>query len=89
VAAAGPVLKGYTVLEERPNALGPGQPGLVEVPMLEVSSESLRSMSDEQLDQLLEQYLGITPRSFWSKAKRVSVILNAASQIVDAEEVGS
>jgi hypothetical protein len=72
------------MLERRNGAFGIEE---IIVPMVELSSGDLRKASDPELDRILEEFLGITLRNFWSRAKKIGHILSAASQILDQDEL--
>jgi hypothetical protein len=82
VAAPEVLLREHVVLEQRPGTYGPE---ILQTPMLELSSEGLKRASNEQLDEILMTYLGITPRSFWSRQQKQQIILNCAVRIEDSE----
>ena len=73
----------YVMLEQRYGTMGIET---VQVPMVEISSEELRRAPDSELDRFLEELLGITARKFWSRAKKISHLLGAASVILDQDE---
>ena len=72
------------ILERRVGASGVEE---VLVPMIEISSSDLRKATDLELDRILEEFLGLTVRQFWSRARKVSHILSAASQFLDQDEL--
>lgn len=71
------------MVEYRPGAFGVEE---LQTPMLELSSESLRQATEADLDRILEEYLGITARKFWSRAKKITHLLSAASAFLDQDE---
>jgi hypothetical protein len=73
----------YVMLEQRYGTMGLET---VQVPMVEITSEELRRAPDNELDRFLEELLGITARKFWSRAKKISHLLSAASLILDQDE---
>ena len=80
--APGLTLREYVVQEQRPGTYGPE---VLQTPMLELTSDGLRRATNDELDELLRVYLGISPRSFWTRQHKQQIIINCSVRIEDSD----